>query len=147
MALALVFFGTRVPALYQSLAMLVFALSMHYMPLAVGPDSGALLQISPRIEEAARGRPGAAGRCSGRSRAARPGGVIAGAALVFLHAMKELPATLLLAPIGFETLATDICRQTGKGFFEAAAVPASSCCSWPRRRLYLLNEQGVTQSS
>ena len=51
-------------------------------------------------------------------------GVLAGAALVFLHALKELPATLLLAPIGFETLATDIFRQTTTGFFEAGAIPA-----------------------
>ena len=39
-ALALVFFGTRVALpLYQTLAMLVFALSIHYLPLAVGPVS------------------------------------------------------------------------------------------------------------
>jgi iron(III) transport system permease protein len=55
-ALALVFFGTRVaPPLYQTLAMLVFALAFHYLPLAVGPASASLLQVSPRIEEAARG--------------------------------------------------------------------------------------------
>ena len=37
-------------------------------------------------------------------------GLLAGAALVFLSAMKELPATLLLRPIGFDTLATEIWR-------------------------------------
>ena len=37
-------------------------------------------------------------------------GSLAGAALVFLSAMKELPATLLLRPIGFDTLATEIWR-------------------------------------
>ena len=52
------------------------------------------------------------------------GGVLAGAALIFLHAMKELPATLILAPIGFETLATDIWTQTSFGFYEASAIPA-----------------------
>ena len=55
-ALALVFFGTRVALpLYQTLAMLVFALTIHYLPLAVGPISASLLQVSPRVEEAARG--------------------------------------------------------------------------------------------
>ena len=39
-------------------------------------------------------------------------GILAGAALVFLSAMKELPATLLLRPIGFETLATEIWKLT-----------------------------------
>ena len=52
------------------------------------------------------------------------GGILAGAALVFLHAIKELPATLILAPIGFRTLATEIWNQTNFGFYEASAIPA-----------------------
>ena len=145
-ALALVYFGTRaVPALYQSLAMLVFALSMHYMPLAIGATTAALLQISPRTEEAARtlGR-GPAGVLRTITAPLAAGGVIAGAALVFLHAVKELPATLLLAPIGFETLATDIWRQTGYGFFEAAAVPSLILLLVAAPPLYLLSDRGVS---
>jgi len=144
-ALALVFFGTRVALpLYQTLAMLVFALSIHYLPLAVGPVGAALMQVPPRLEEAARGL--------GRSplqvfrTITRPlvtSGVLAGAALVFLHALKELPATLLLAPIGFETLATDIFHQTTTGFFEAAAIPALILLLIAAPPLYLLNEKGV----
>ncbi|MFP2910663.1 iron ABC transporter permease, partial [Pyxidicoccus sp. 3LFB2] len=53
----------------------------------------------------------------------RPG-LLAGAALVFLTAMKELPATLLLAPIGFETLATRVWSATAEGRFAEAALPA-----------------------
>ncbi len=144
-ALALVFFGTRVALpLYQTLAMLVFALSIHYLPLAVGPVGAALMQVPPRLEEAARGL--------GRSplqvfrTITRPlvtSGVLAGAALVFLHALKELPATLLLAPIGFETLATDIFHQTTTGFFEAAAIPALILLLIAAPPLYLLNEKGA----
>jgi iron(III) transport system permease protein len=52
------------------------------------------------------------------------GGIGAGAALVFLHAVKELPATLLLAPTGYQTLATELWAQTRVGFFEAGALPA-----------------------
>ena len=125
-ALALVFFATRlVPPLYQTTALLVFALTIHYLPLGVGPIAASLLQVSPRVEEAAR----SLGR--GRAEVFRTvtvplarGGVLAGAALIFLHAMKELPATLILAPIGFETLATDIWTQTSFGFYEASAIPA-----------------------
>jgi iron(III) transport system permease protein len=145
-ALALVFFGTRVALpLYQTLAMLVFALTIHYLPLAVGPVGTALLQVPPRLEEAARGL--------GRSplqvfrTITRPlvtSGVLAGAALVFLHALKELPATLLLAPIGFETLATDIFRQTTTGFFEAGAIPALILLLIAAPPLYLLNEKSVS---
>ena len=54
-ALALVFFGTRVaPALYQSLAMLVFAWVVLFLPQAIGATRASLLQVSPRVEEAAR---------------------------------------------------------------------------------------------
>ena len=147
-ALALVFFGTRVALpLYQTLAMLVFALSIHYLPLAVGPVGGALMQVPPRLEEAARGL----GRTPLQvfrtiTRPLVTSGVLAGAALVFLHALKELPATLLLAPIGFETLATDIFRQTTTGFFEAGAIPALILLLIAAPPLYLLNEKGVSSS-
>ena len=144
-ALALVFFATRVALpLYQTLGMLVFALSIHYLPLAVGACTAALLQINPRTEEAARslGRGPVAVFRTITAPLAR-GGVLAGAALVFLHAVKELPATLLLAPIGFETLATDIWRQTGYGFFEAAAIPSLVLLAIAAPPLYLLSERGV----
>jgi iron(III) transport system permease protein len=38
--------------------------------------------------------------------------------------MKELPITLLLSPIGFETLATDIWNSTSGAFFARAALPS-----------------------
>jgi iron(III) transport system permease protein len=49
---------------------------------------------------------------------------------------------LLLAPIGFETLATDIWRQTTVGFFEAAAIPALLLLAVSAVPLYLLSERG-----
>jgi iron(III) transport system permease protein len=147
-ALALVFFGTRVALpLYQTLAMLVFALAIHYLPLAVGPIGSSLLQVSPRVEEAARGlgrRPLEVFRTVTAPLVA--GGVLAGTALVFLHAVKELPATLLLAPVGFETLATDVWRQTSVGFFEAGAIPALVLLAIAAPPLYLLSERGTVTS-
>jgi iron(III) transport system permease protein len=147
-ALALVFFTTRVALpLYQTLAVLVFALAIHYLPLAVSPISTSLLQVPPRLEEAARGL--------GRSPMAVfrtittplvTSGVLGGAALVFLHALKELPATLLLAPIGFDTLATDVWRQTSFGFFEASAIPALLLLLIAAPPLYLLNAKGSVGS-
>ena len=50
-------------------------------------------------------------------------GIVAGAALVFLTAMKELPATLILRPIGFETLATRIWSTAAEGVYSEAALP------------------------
>jgi len=145
-ALALVFFATRlVPPLYQTTALLVFGLTIHYLPLAIGPIAAALLQVSPRVEEAAR----SLGR--GRAEVFRTvtvplarGGALAGAALIFLHAMKELPATLILAPLGFETLATDIWMQTSFGFYEASAIPALVLLLVAALPVYLLSERGVS---
>jgi iron(III) transport system permease protein len=51
-------------------------------------------------------------------------GVLAGATLVFLSSMKELPATLLLRPIGFDTLATEIWSATAVADYAQAAPPA-----------------------
>ncbi len=139
-ALALVFFGTRVVIeLYQSLGMLVFAWVVLFLPLAVGVMRSSLLQVSPRIEEAARSL--------GRSQAnvmgtvtlpLITGGLLAGSALVFLTAIKELPATLILGPTGFETLATEIWSATGRGFFEGAAIPALILLAVSALPLYLL---------
>ncbi|MDP2712011.1 MAG: iron ABC transporter permease [Solirubrobacteraceae bacterium] len=125
-ALALVFFGTRVAVgLYQTLAMLVFALVVLFLPLAVGALRASLLQVPPRMEEAGRslGRGPLAVFATVTAPLAR-GGLLAGAALVFLTAVKELPATLLLSPIGFDTLAANIWRTTTANAFERGAVPS-----------------------
>ena len=147
-ALGLVFFSTRAaPALYQTIGLLVFALTIHYLPLAIGPIASSLVQLSPRIEEAARGM----GR--GPAEVFRTitiplarGGMMAGAALVFLHAMKELTVTLILSPIGFKTLATDIWTQTTYGFYEASAIPALVLLAVAAIPVYLLSEQGAAPS-
>ncbi|HEU5141566.1 MAG TPA: iron ABC transporter permease [Solirubrobacterales bacterium] len=144
-ALALVFFATRLaPPLYQTTALLVFGLTIHYLPLAIGPIVAALLQVSPRVEEAARGL--GRGRADVFRTVTAPlarGGLLAGAALIFLHAMKELPATLILAPLGFETLATDIWTQTSFGFYEASAIPALLLLVVAAAPVYLLSERGA----
>jgi iron(III) transport system permease protein len=51
-------------------------------------------------------------------------GIVAGGALVFLTTMKELPATLLLRPLGFETFVTYIWQVQEAGYYGQAAVPA-----------------------
>jgi iron(III) transport system permease protein len=49
---------------------------------------------------------------------------VAAALLVFVDAMKELPATLLLRPFNFETLATEVFTYASLGQIEEAALPA-----------------------
>jgi iron(III) transport system permease protein len=125
-ALALVFFAARyAPVVYQSLGLLVVAYAIHFVPQAVGPLRSALQQISPSQEEAARtlGRTAPEVMWSVTLPLVRPG-MTAAAALVFLTIMKELPATLLLSPTGFDTLATSIWAYANEGRFARAALPA-----------------------
>ncbi len=125
-ALALVFFSaTYVTPLYQTLWVLVFAYTVRFMPEALGATRGALLQVNPSTEEAARTL--GAGPIKTFARVTVPQivpGVSAGMVLVFLTAMKELPITILLAPIGFDTLATEIWASTTEAFFTRAALPS-----------------------
>jgi iron(III) transport system permease protein len=50
--------------------------------------------------------------------------IAASATLVFVDCMKELPATLLLRPLGFETLATHLYGEAVRGTYEDAAIVA-----------------------
>jgi iron(III) transport system permease protein len=125
-ALALVFFGAQYATpLYQTLVMLVFAYVVLFLPAALGAVRASLLQVSPRVEEAARslGRSPLGAFTSVTLPAARPG-IVAGASLVFLLTMKELPATLILSPTGFTTLSTSVWSFTSEAFFARAAMPA-----------------------
>ncbi len=125
-ALALVFFGIRVvPGLYQTLAMLVFAYVVLFLPQAVGAIRASLLQVDGNVEGAARVL--GSTRTATLRRVTLPlsrRGALAGGALVMLTALKELPATLLLAPTGFDTLATRVWSATSEAFYTRAAVPA-----------------------
>jgi iron(III) transport system permease protein len=125
-ALALVFFGTSIVLpLYQTLGMLLFAYTILFMPASLGAIKASFLQVNPRIEEAAQGLGN--GPLKVFTSITFPlirSGVLAGAALVFLVTMKELPATLILGPLGFKTLATSVWSATSEGFFSAASVPA-----------------------
>ncbi|MCW5873829.1 MAG: iron ABC transporter permease [Anaerolineales bacterium] len=125
-ALALVFFGANYALpLYQTMPMLVFAYMILFLPQAVAAVRTSFQRVPPQLEEAARslGR----GPLGVLRRVTLPllrPGISAAAALVFLTAMKELPTTLLLAPIGFKTLATSVWSFVSEAFFARAAWPA-----------------------
>src|SRR3970282_2167024 len=89
-ALALVFFGARtVGFLYQSLALLLLAYVIRFMPYSLASPRASLDAVSPRLDEAARslGR----GPLSAMATVTLPlarSGLLAGAALVFLSTVK-----------------------------------------------------------
>ena len=125
-ALAFVFFASAIAhALYGTTFLLIVAYLVLFLPASVGATQASLRQVSPRIEEAARGL----GKTSFQAfrLITLPlivRGVVAGGSLVFLLTMKELPATLILAPIGFDTLATSAWAADYEAFFARAAMPA-----------------------
>ena len=124
--LGLVFFAIRTaPFLYQTVALVVLAYVVRLLPQAISGARSGWERVDPRFEQAARGM--------GRSaldtllRVTLPlaaPGVLTGAALVFLTAIKELPATLILRPNGFDTPATIIWQKTNVAEYSSAAVPA-----------------------
>ena len=126
-ALSLVFFGIRyAQPLYQRTPLLVLAYAVLFLPAAVGAVR-ASVSASPRgLEEVARSL--GHSQLSTLRRVTLPiagPGVAAGAALVLLTCMKELPATLLLRPTGMDTLATRLWTETGAGAYAGAAPYAA----------------------
>ncbi len=125
-ALAFVFFGARFGGvLYQTTAMLVLAYVVLFLPQALGAMRTSLAQVPDGAEDAARtlGSTPAVALFRVVVPMARRG-AISGGALVFLTTLKELPATLLLSPIGFDSLATQVWSATQAAFFARAAAPA-----------------------
>lgn len=123
-ALSLVFLAIGTP-LYQTLTLLVAAYVVRFLPEAVSATRSALADVAPTFEEAARslGRGPLATLCAVTLPLIR-GGVLAGLGLVFMTTMKELPATLILRPIGFETLAVRIWSAAEDGAYGEAALPS-----------------------
>jgi iron(III) transport system permease protein len=127
-ALAVVFWVLRAPlvgGLYQTFPLLVFAYIVHFGAQSMRASQVAVSGVPRRMDDAARSLG------SGRWRRLRTvdvplmlPGLGAGAGLVLLSTMKELPATLLLAPTGFETLATRIWSATESAFFARAGLHA-----------------------
>jgi iron(III) transport system permease protein len=125
-ALSLVLLINRfLPFLYATPFVVVIAYVLRHMPQAVRASESALGQLSPSLEEASR----VMGRTSLQTliQVTLPlilPGLLAGGSLVFLTSLKELPATLLLRPAGFDTLAVRVWVWAGEGFYFQAAPAA-----------------------
>lgn len=122
-ALALVTMSVGyLPAVYQTPVLLVAAYAILFMPRSMVGLRAALAQIPPELESSARslGASSAATLC----RVTVPlavRGLAAGGALVFLAVATELTATLLLAPVGTVTLATEFWSNSYDLAYGAAA--------------------------
>lgn len=116
---------SQMPALYGSFAALALALTVRFLPLAVQSQEAAMQQLRPSMEQA--GRILGAGPLETLWRVTLPmirGGMITAWVLVFIDVLKELPATLLLRPIGFDTLPVRIWIEASEETLELAAPAA-----------------------
>ncbi|OCX15297.1 iron ABC transporter permease [Ectopseudomonas hydrolytica] len=111
--------------LMGSIGLLVIAYTIRFLAIPIGAVEAGLTRVPASLEHAAR------------TLGERPGGTLrrvhlplirpalaASALLVFVDAMKELPATLLLRPLNFDTLSTWLYAEASRGTYEEGAVAA-----------------------
>ena len=142
-ALALVAISIRsVRPLYQTLPLLLVGYCIMFLPRALVSIRSSLEQAPPVLEDVARSL--GDGRLKTLFRVTLPmirSGVGAGAALVFLAVSTELTATLLLAPLGTSTLATEFWSNTTSVRYGAAAPYALLLVLVSVPATYLLSRQ------
>src|SRR5262245_49629339 len=126
MAVALLQFWLKVPfALYGTLAILLLAYAGRYVPLGVRAANASLRQVDPSLEESARIL-GAGWGTTMREVTLpliRPG-LFAGWLLVFVPAIQELSASILLFSSGSITLAVAVYNLYETGYTEPVAALA-----------------------
>ena len=139
-ALALVALATRwLDPLYGTLFLLVAAFVIRFLPQAIQGQEAGLQQIGANLSDAARGL--GASRARAFWRVVMPilsPSAAAAWAVVFLTAVKELPATLILRPIGFDTLPVRIWTPARDGLYADAGPAALLLVLVSALPLYLL---------
>lgn len=119
------FLLAQLPFLYGGLAALLIAVVIRFLPLAVQSQDAAMSQLTPSLEQA--GRSLGAGPWENLWRVVLPmirNGLATAWVLVFIDTLKELPATLILRPTGFDTLPVRIWIEASEEMLELAAPAA-----------------------
>ena len=102
---------------------ILFAYVVRFLAVASGAVESSLAKVTPTMDMAAR----SLGHNSLQTlwRVHLPlirGGLLTGALVVFVDCMKELPATLILRPFNFDTLATHVYQFASDEMLEGAAL-------------------------
>jgi len=113
------------PLLLGSVGALIIAYSIRFLAVASGPVQSSLERIGDSIPQAARSLGARRWRLLRQIYLPmlRPG-LLTAAVLVLVDVMKEMPATLLLRPFGWDTLAVRVYEMTSEGEWQRAALPA-----------------------
>lgn len=121
----LVLFTQLVPIFYGTVLVLIVAYVIHFLPAGLQSLEPAIQQVTPNLEEVACTL-GLRMHATWR-RVTLPlmrNGFIVAWVLMFLQTMKELPATLLLRPVGFDTLAIRVWLEASEEYYRLAAPSA-----------------------
>lgn len=117
--------GAGKPLLLGSLGALILAYLIRFMAVAYGPLENSLARIRPSLPEASRSLGvGGAGLFFKVYLPLLVPGVLTAALLVFVDVLKEMPATLLMRPFGWDTLAVRVFEMTSEGEWARASLPA-----------------------
>ncbi len=114
-----------VPVIYGGFIVLLLAMMIRFLPLAIQAEESAAQQLTPSIEQA--GRSLGATAWQNLRRVTLPiirSGMMSAWVLVFIDTLKELPATFLLRPTGFDTLPVRIWIEASEEMLELAAPSA-----------------------
>jgi iron(III) transport system permease protein len=122
LGLSLVAFSSEIPWLYQSIALLAFAYALLFLAKGVGATRTSIERVPQGLKEVATTLGVSPWETMRRVTIplAAPG-IGVGFLLILLTAMKELPATLMLRPTGFDTLAIEIWSAASINRFNEAA--------------------------
>lgn len=108
-----------------SVAAIVIAYVIRFFAIGIGGVEGAFSKIPENVSHAARSLGAAPGQVLRRIHVPMSqSALVAAFLLVFLDALKELPATLMLRPFGLSTLSTEVYEQASLENYSDAAQPA-----------------------
>lgn len=117
--------GAGKPMLLGSLSALLLAYLIRFMAVAYGPLENSLARIRPSLPEASRSLGvGGVGLFFKVYLPLLVPGALSAALLVFVDVLKEMPATLLMRPFGWDTLSVRVFEMTSEGEWARAALPA-----------------------
>lgn len=107
------------------MAALLVAYLVRFIAVAYGPLESSLARIRPSLPEASRSLGVGGPRLF--FKVYLPlllPGTLSAALLVFVDTLKEMPATLLMRPFGWDTLAVRVFEMTSEGEWARASLPA-----------------------
>jgi iron(III) transport system permease protein len=125
-ALSMIFlFNNWLPALYGTVVVLIVAYVVRFLPLTLQAAEASIRQTTENLEEAAHSL--GSNKLAVLRRVTLPlcaPGFIAGWSIFFMTVIRELPATLALRPIGFDTLPVRVWLDASEGYYGRASLPS-----------------------